>query len=296
MMNWCEWCMATKDGQGKLVHKPTCCLHPLAVPEFSQIPEDRYCSKCRSNYTGNPSDHFNKTCVYELGCPHCGHKWISKDHIEPCEKRQKWLRTETPDEANKGPLELLSYRKPAIASSVEAPGLDARRVTDAMNDTRWSSRHFDCEWIMVDLEQMCRIDKVILSWEAAHARQYVLEFSMDAVTWYQVFDQKNGRGGVEVIPLLSVDTFDKRHARFVRVNCSKRATQWGYSLWAFEILGERVDKTYIAKHRAPKPDMSNKTPEEQVLASDWWGKDTPINSIRVIDERNKEDVHSELLP
>lgn len=285
MMGWCEWCYSTRSADGKIEHKSTCCLAPVRLPEHSLLSDRHYCSKCRGYYEGNASDHFHKTCVYEVGCPHCHQKYQTHDHVEPCSRRQSWLKEEHPDPSKRGPLELLSYRKSAVASSVEHSGTEARCACDGQNDTRWSSRFTDNEWIMVDLERMCRIDRVILSWEIAYAKAYQLQFSMDAVAWFVVFDTNKGKGGVEVIPLLGIDTFVKRHARFVRLMCSRRGTNWGYSLWSFEILGERVDKVYALKFQEQKPDLSGKTPEEQVLASDWWNKEAPINLITVIDKR-----------
>lgn len=284
--DFCEWCAATDKEEGKIVHKYGCVLYPLWVPGLLDPDPSNYCAKCRGHYTGNPSDHFHKTCVYENGCPTCQQKFHDIHHVTACKARSTWIKDQAGSEY---PL-LVSYQKKAIASSVERPGLDARCVTDGYLNSRWSSQFTDLEWIMIDLDRLCRVDKVVIDWEAAYAKEHELQFSGDAVNWNVVFRQHAGRGGIEVIPLTSINGYHFRHARFVRLSLFKRATQWGYSIRNLEVFGERISRTTPA----PLPDMSKKTPPEQILASEWWKKELPQGTIKIIDERDK--THAELLP
>jgi hypothetical protein len=100
--------------------------------------------------------------------------------------------------------------------------------------TRWSSQWSDPQWIYVDLGQRVQIDHVVLRWETAYGREYAIQVSDDAVTWTDpphVFS----RGGTDVVgPMQGVV------GRYVRMYGFQRGTQWGYSLWSFEVYGTPV--------------------------------------------------------
>jgi hypothetical protein len=72
---------------------------------------------------------------------------------------------------------------------------------------------------------------VLLNWEAAYARAYRIEVSTNGSTWSPVFTETNGNGGIDDITFTAVD------ARYVRMYGTQRGTQWGYSLWEFEVYG-----------------------------------------------------------
>ena len=72
-----------------------------------------------------------------------------------------------------------------------------------------------------------------MKWEAACAKKYELQVSNDAQEWKTVYANKDGRGGTEQIELEPVT------ARYVKLAGISRATQFGYSLFEFEIYGEK---------------------------------------------------------
>ncbi|CAM5390311.1 Glycoside hydrolase family 16 OS=Streptomyces fumanus OX=67302 GN=GCM10018772_58370 PE=3 SV=1 [Streptomyces fumanus] len=57
-----------------------------------------------------------------------------------------------------------------------APGL----AFDGNAGTRWSSDFADGAWLRVDLGTTVRVDRVVLDWEAAYGKRYVLEASRNA--------------------------------------------------------------------------------------------------------------------
>jgi len=124
--------------------------------------------------------------------------------------------------------------RPAVASSIEASQYAAANAVDGDPTTRWSSQWSDPQWIYVDLGQRVQIDHVVLRWETAYGREYAIQVSDDAVTWTDpphVFS----RGGTDVIgPMRGVV------GRYVRMYGFQRGTQWGYSLWSFEVYGAPV--------------------------------------------------------
>ena len=127
----------------------------------------------------------------------------------------------------------LAYGKKAVASSSTGVSKSASMVTDGGAGSRWESAYSDPQWIYIDLGKEEKIEKVILKWEAACAKKYELQVSNDAQEWKTVYANKDGRGGTEQIELEPVT------ARYVELAGISRATQFGYSLFEFEIYGEK---------------------------------------------------------
>lgn len=132
----------------------------------------------------------------------------------------------------------IALGRTAIASSIESASYPASNAVDGDLETRWSSRFSDPQWISIDLGQRYQIDRVVLHWETAFGRDYELQVSDDAVNWYPVRSTLTGFH-------LSLDEpgeIDNRFnligaGRYLRIYGISRGTQWGYSLWEFEIYG-----------------------------------------------------------
>lgn len=128
----------------------------------------------------------------------------------------------------------ISLGQTVVASSMESDSLSAERAVDGNYSSRWSSKFSDPQWIYIDLQQQHHIQALRLNWENAYAQDYEIQVSDDTVNWETVKSMENAPGQVENIWLENVK------GRYVRVYGSKRATEWGYSLWEFEIFGEQV--------------------------------------------------------
>jgi hypothetical protein len=125
----------------------------------------------------------------------------------------------------------LALNKPATASSVETASLTANLAVDGNAGTRWSSAWSDPQWIRIDLNATYTINRVVLRWEAAYARGYRVEISVDGTNWTQIYATAAGDGGTDDLTGLSGT------GRFLRIYGTARATQWGYSLWEIEAYG-----------------------------------------------------------
>jgi hypothetical protein len=126
----------------------------------------------------------------------------------------------------------LALNQPAMESSSQNdPTLGQAFAVDGNLATRWSSGFVDPSWIYVDLGTAQTVNQVILRWENAYGKAYQIQVSNDAQTWTTVFNQTAGQGGVENISFAPVS------ARFVRMYGTVRATQYGYSLYEFEVYG-----------------------------------------------------------
>jgi hypothetical protein len=128
----------------------------------------------------------------------------------------------------------LAAGKPVKASSnvVKSGATAPEAAVDGQADTRWSSDFSDPQWIAVDLGAERKINRVELIWEAAHAASYSIQVSTDGEAWKDVYKTDKGKGGDEVV------RFDPVPARWVRLYGTKRATEFGYSLWEFRVFGE----------------------------------------------------------
>jgi glucose/arabinose dehydrogenase len=125
---------------------------------------------------------------------------------------------------------LLSQGKPATASSTENAGTPASAAVDGNAGTRWSSGFSDPQWIQVDLGASAAIDRVVLQWEAAYAKAFQIQVSDDATNWTSVYSTTTGTGGTATLTVTG-------SGRYVRLYGTQRATQYGYSLWEFQVYG-----------------------------------------------------------
>ncbi|MDO3386239.1 discoidin domain-containing protein [Gilvimarinus sp. SDUM040013] len=125
---------------------------------------------------------------------------------------------------------LISANATATASSAEGEYV-ADFATDGDVNTRWSSEFDDLQTLTVDLQDVYRVDGIVLNWEAAYGSAYVIEGSVDGITWQTLYTQTVGSGGVETLSNLS------GNYRYVRLSGTERGTEWGYSLWELEVYG-----------------------------------------------------------
>src|SRR5690242_2820732 len=127
---------------------------------------------------------------------------------------------------------LLSQGKPATASSTENASFPASNAVDGnTTGTRWSSAFSDPQWIQVDLGQVASISQIQLYWEAAYATAFQLQSSTDGTNWTVLQNVTGGTGGHQTYNVTG-------SGRYVRMLGTARATQYGYSLFEFQVYGD----------------------------------------------------------
>ncbi|MGW2295830.1 discoidin domain-containing protein [Streptomyces violaceorubidus] len=179
------------------------------------------------------------------------------------------VRTATPSaapsaaaSAGSGPVELAGHR-PVRASSQDYAPTPAGFVTDALpgrgvRGTGWRAEAGDPQWIEVDLEADCRVDRVRLTFEAdasdpvftppssgnprsgttgeeilsSYATEFTVETSRDRAAWSSVYRTTAGTGGTVDIPLPKPVT-----ARWVRMTSRRRSSPLPLGLNGFEVYG-----------------------------------------------------------
>jgi aryl-phospho-beta-D-glucosidase BglC (GH1 family) len=126
----------------------------------------------------------------------------------------------------------IALNKSVFASSVEEPGLEGNYAVDGNAATRWSATMYaDPQWITVDLGNSYRLSQVKIIWEAAYAKDYLLQVSSDNTNWTTV---KNIQGNTS---LTNDHTGLSATARYVRMYGTARGSEYGYSIYEFQVYG-----------------------------------------------------------
>ena len=108
----------------------------------------------------------------------------------------------------------------AVSSTETRPDVLASNAVDGDDTTRWSSEFTDPQWISVDLGKTETVNHVILKWESAFAASYQIQ-------------TETGGGGVELAK------FPPTPAHWIRLYATKRGTEFGVSLFSFEVYGPK---------------------------------------------------------
>jgi beta-glucosidase len=116
----------------------------------------------------------------------------------------------------------------ATASSIEYndPQYDPSMALDNNFYTRWSSIWADNQWIQIDLGEPKTFYGVKIYWEDAYASSYSVQVSDNASSWTTVYSTTSGTGGFPDDINIGSQT-----ARYIRINCLIRSTEWGNSIW-----------------------------------------------------------------
>ncbi|XVU23793.1 DUF1996 domain-containing protein [Actinoplanes sp. CA-054009] len=125
---------------------------------------------------------------------------------------------------------LISQGKTVTASSTESAAFPASNAVDGNLGTRWSSAFSDPQWLQVDLGGTATISSVVLNWEAAYARAFSVKTSANGSTWTTLYSTNAGTGGRQALTVTG-------SGRYVRLETTARATQWGVSLTEFQVYG-----------------------------------------------------------
>jgi F5/8 type C domain len=124
----------------------------------------------------------------------------------------------------------LALNHPATASSLQSAAYPASNAVDGNLSTRWSSAFSDPQWLQVDLGSTQSICQVTLAWEAAYGKAFQIQTSTDNVNWTPIFTTTTGTGGTQTIPVSG-------SGRYIRMYGTARGTQYGYSIWEFQVFG-----------------------------------------------------------
>ncbi|WP_425281129.1 cellulase family glycosylhydrolase [Paenibacillus jilunlii] len=184
----------------------------------------------------------------------------------------------------------IAANKTATASSSEDSTKTQDRAVDGNASTRWSSNYSDPQWISVDLGSPNNVSGVKLNWEVAYAKAYQIQVSADNSNWTTVYSTTTGDGGIDHI------SFAATNARYVRMYGTQRATEYGYSLWDFEVYSDSgpVDTGIIsgavykltAQHSGKNLDVAGGSASDGANVQQWTDNGNPQQKWKVIDVGN----------
>ncbi|MBV9452330.1 MAG: discoidin domain-containing protein [Streptosporangiaceae bacterium] len=122
----------------------------------------------------------------------------------------------------------IAQGRPATASSLESASFPAANAVDGNLGTRWSSQFSDPQWLEVDLGSVQPVCQVTLDWETAYGKAFQIQTSPDGSAWTTIFSTTTGTGGTQTLSVSGT-------GRYIRMYGTARGTQWGYSLWEFQV-------------------------------------------------------------
>lgn len=146
--------------------------------------------------------------------------------------------TEKPTEPTIDPAEKINVVSGKTASTSNVYGANvAANAIDKNWGSRWETAHGkdEVQWIQIDLNGTYVIDSFKIDWETAAAKEYQFQVSMDGVNWSTVCNVADGKSGESREESFAVTT-----AKYVRILCTSKTTQYGYSIWELEVYGSMV--------------------------------------------------------
>ena len=165
-------------------------------------------------------------------------------------------------------------------SSLAFDGKGTNKIVDG-KQSRWvSNRKSNDEWIYVDLQDIYNISKVILNWEGSGAKKYKVQVSNDGQVWTDISDINDGDGGLDELSYKDVT------GRYVRMLGIEVGSDYGYSLWEFEVYGTTLKSKLQEIYKKYKDlDISSYTPNSIARYQEALN-----NAVKVY---NDDDVTSE---
>jgi beta-glucosidase len=128
----------------------------------------------------------------------------------------------------------LAYQKPVTVSSFNGTNV-ASSLVDGDLTTRWESGKTDNEYATIDLLAIAELQKITIYWEAAYAKSYKIESSLNGTDWILLENTTAGVGGTEAYTINSVQ------GRYIRITCLQRvpinSILYGFSIYEVIVNG-----------------------------------------------------------
>jgi len=159
----------------------------------------------------------------------------------------------------------------ANATVVEVSGLETEGANtgdmaiDGDMATRWSSNTDDAAHIIVDLGAVTPVDSLDIYWETACAADYTVEVSEDNANWTVVATVTDNATGASPVGEAVSHSWDAINARYIKINCTRRNTEWGNSIWemvAYACEAPVVEEVVEAPVEEPVEEPAEEVVEE----------------------------------
>ena len=171
----------------------------------------------------------------------------------------------------------LALRKPVEytgGTQDNDPQFAASNLTDGMLSSRWATPHGQNDkTFIIDLEVVSPLTEIRITWEAAYASLFNIELSTDKSSWTSVYSGAGNAGQQSI----SVNTIP---ARYVRVNCINRVTQYGFSIYEVEVYGDNSTSIKEVNSTSPRLNVTDK----KLYLTD---SNQSVSSIKIVDVNGK---------
>jgi len=135
-----------------------------------------------------------------------------------------------------------------VASASSGAGaFDPHLAIDGDPGTRWASDMRDGEWWQLALAQPQCLAGIKIDWETAYAEQFHIAVAGADTNWHTVYATSDGDGQTDCIFFAPVT------AAFVRINCERRATGWGNSIYELALLAASNAPRLVASAAGADP-------------------------------------------
>lgn len=148
----------------------------------------------------------------------------------------------------------------ASASSSKGDTLPEHAIDNNV-ETRWESGWSDAEYLIVDLGALFFVKKIELMWQYASAKDYSIMVSSDGISYTNVADAYE----LALVEKRSESFLFKKmfQCRYIKINCHKRTTEWGYSIYEIAIYGSDASDETIDPDEPEKPGESENPNEPE---------------------------------
>jgi len=174
----------------------------------------------------------------------------------------------------------LAYGRRVVSSDALDGNLNVYAV-DANASSRYAAVGQDNAYFYVNLGSVEKVGKVIIDWEAAYASEYLLQMSLDAVTWTTVASITKSNSQKDEIEFPSW-----LEAQYVKFQGVHRATQYGYSFYSLEVYGPEsltLGTTVVSVSSNEAPTVHRAENMVDNLANTRWASASADNQSALFD-------------
>lgn len=120
---------------------------------------------------------------------------------------------------------------------------NAMLAIDGNGNTRWESAFSDPQWLLLALDTIRRIYGFRIEWEAANAKDYVVEGSVDSINWTLIVQKNNMPAGSRIDVAYDLNNADYK---YIRLTGTSRNLAYGYSIWEFKVYERRKELPVVS--------------------------------------------------
>ena len=170
----------------------------------------------------------------------------------------------------------------AAASTVDQPKYSAEFAFDGNKKTRWASETKDWQWVEAHFDRPVTIEKIVINWETARAADFKLLLGSGASNGWVIAGQRVGASG-ETDSLAFPSPV---RAKALRIECDRRATEWGNSIIEVDIMGKTKgrppENNLLGWKVPPNPEQKREREIAAKLLAD--AARDPLKSDKMTDE------------